>query len=230
MKAVALLGEFTAGFPPHAATEASIEHAQNMLGAELDAVWVSTDAIDDSLFKRFSGIWVAPGFPYKNLDKTLWAIRYARENGVPCLGTCGGFQHIILEYARNVLGFENAQHAGYDSEARELFISKLMCSLAGREMQLRFAHGSRVAAIYGSLTATEQYYCTFGVDPDRVPLFRNGRLTISGSDQEGEARVVEIASHPFFVATLFVPQMRSTVENPHPLVSAFVRAAERLTA
>lgn len=92
-------------------------------------------------------MWVTPGSPYKNLEKTLWAIRFARENGIPCFGTCGGFQHMVLEYARNVLGYQDAQHAEYDPYASSLFISALACSLAGRTMELHFEPGSRVADI-----------------------------------------------------------------------------------
>ena len=72
---------------------------------------------------------------------------------------------------------------------------------------------------------TEQYYCNFGVNPDYVGTLRSGALQIVGSDDEGEVRVVELAGHPFFVGTLFVPQHRSTPSEPHPLVSAFVEAA-----
>ena len=108
---LAILGEFTPSFAPHAATNAAIAHACAASGLDVRASWISTEAIDAALFTQFDGIWVAPGSPYKNMAKTLWAIRAARENGVPCLGTCGGFQHIILEYARNVLGFADAQHA-----------------------------------------------------------------------------------------------------------------------
>ena len=108
---IALIGEYNPNFQPHVSTNTAIEHSSRELGADVDAEWISTDEIDDSLFERFSGIWVTPGSPYKNLDKTLWAIREARENSVPCLGTCGGFQHIIIEYARSVLGFSDAQHA-----------------------------------------------------------------------------------------------------------------------
>lgn len=190
----------------------------------MDGVWVSTEEIDDNLFQRFSGIWVAPGSPYKNMDKTLWAIRHARENGVACFGTCGGFQHLIIEYARNVLGFKEAEHAEYDPYASKLFISQLACSLAGREMELSFSPGSQVAAIYGANSATERYYCNFGVNPNFVPLLKSGPLKITGSDSEGEIRVIELPGHPFFLGTLFVPQTRSTAEHPHPLVTAFVRA------
>jgi CTP synthase (UTP-ammonia lyase) len=185
---------------------------------------VSTEEINETFFERFSGIWVAPGSPYKNMDKTLWAIRYARENGVACFGTCGGFQHMIIEYARNVLHFEDAGHAEYDPYASNLFITQFACSLAGREMELTFSPGSRVAEIYGGISAIELYYCNFGVNPDHVSILRSGPLKITGSDSEGEIRVIELPGHPFLLGTLFVPQTRSTAEQPHPLVTAFMKA------
>src|SRR5262245_33108303 len=156
------------------------------------------------------------------MHKTLWAIRTARENLIPCFGTCGGFQHIIIEYARNVLGFKDAQHAEYDPYASSLFISQLACSLAGQTMQLSFLPGSQIAAIYRATLATEEYYCNFGVNPDHLSDLKSGPLKVSGSDSEGEVRVVELPEHPFFLGTLFVPQARSTPENPHPLVTAFL--------
>ena len=223
-KSIALIGEYNPTYEPHAFTNAALEHSALASGADVDADWISTDQIDASLFERYSGIWVAPGSPYKNLDKTLWAIREARETRVPCLGTCGGFQHIIIEYARNVLGFQDAQHAEYDPYGSNLFISQLACSLVGRKMQLMLSPGSQVAAIYDATVATEEYYCNFGVNPDQLGYLKSGPLRISGSDSEGEVRVVELPGHPFFVGTLFVPQKRSTAENPHPLVTAFLKA------
>ena len=124
-----------------------------------------------------------------------------------------------------MLGFQDAQHAEYDPEASILFLTQLACSLAGREMRLTFVPDSQVARIYGAVTATEQYYCRFGVNPEYIPLLKNGPLQITGSDSEGEVRVVELPGHPFFMGTLFVPQLRSTPEQPHPLVTAFVQAA-----
>jgi len=230
MKSIALLGEFTPTFKPHAATNAAIEHSCGVLGVAVEGVWIPTQDIELSLFTRFSGIWVTPGAPYKNMGKTLWAIQHAREHYIPCFGTCGGFQHIVLEYARNVLNFKDAQHAEYDPYASDLFISELACSLAGREMKLKFVEGSKVAQIYGSLSATEEYYCNFGVNPDKVQLLKSGPLRITGSDSEGEVRVIELPGHPFFLGTLFVPQTRSTSSQPHPLVTAFLRAVASTNA
>jgi CTP synthase (UTP-ammonia lyase) len=223
-RSIAIIGEYTPTFPPHISTSAAIEHSRSASGVDVDGIWVSTEEIDETLFERFSGIWVAPGSPYKSMERALWAIRCARENGVACFGTCGGFQHMIIEYARNVLGFKSAGHAEYDPYASNLFISQLACSLAGREMELTFSSGSRVAGIYGATSAIEQYYCDFGVNPDHVSLLQSGPMKITGLDNEGEIRVIELPGHPFFLGTLFVPQTRSTADQPHPLVTAFMKA------
>jgi len=131
---------------------------------------------------------------------------------------------MVIEYARNVLGFEDAQHAEYDPYASNLFITQLSCSLAGREMTLMFSVGSSVAKFYGATLAIEQYYCDFGVNREYVALLKSGSLRITGSDSEGEVRVIELPGHSFFLGTLFVPQTQSTAEKPHPLVTAFLRA------
>jgi CTP synthase (UTP-ammonia lyase) len=167
---------------------------------------------------------IAPGSPYKDMARALAAIRFARENSIPCLGTCGGFQHMVIEYTRNVLGFFDAQHAEYDPYASNLFVSRLACSLIGREMELQFVRDSLVAKCYNSSRAVEQYYCNFGVNPDRVTALSSGALRIVGSDSEGEIRVVEMTGHPFFVGTLYVPQAKSAPGAPHPLVTAFLQA------
>lgn len=224
MSYIALLGEYDSTFTPHVATAIAIRHSNAVLGTAIEGQWVSTQDIDESLFSRYKGLWVAPGSPYKNLERTVWALEYARKNNVPCFGTCGGFQHMVLEYARNVLQYRDAQHAEYDPYASTLFISRLACSLTGREMELRFESGSLVGEIYGWTTAREEYYCNFGVDPGKVGLLASSGLHISASDSEGEVRAIELPGHPFYVGTLFVPQAKSTERQPHPLVTAFVQA------
>jgi CTP synthase (UTP-ammonia lyase) len=224
MVKIALIGEYNSHSSSHQATIAAIEHANKLLGSNVAGTWISTADIDLSLFDKYDGLWIAPGSPYKNIEKTLWAIKYAREHNVPCLGTCGGFQHMIIEYARNVLGYHDAQHAEYDPNASNLFITPLSCSLFGKEMNIEFVSGSNIAAIYGNTNVIENYYCNFGINPDVVKLFQDGPLQIVGSDSEGEIRVIEIPTHSFFVGTLFVPQVRSTLENPHPIIVDFLKA------
>jgi len=91
-------------------------------------------------------------------------------------------------------------------------------------MTLSFAPNSLVATYYGALSATEKYYCNFGINPEFVPLLKTSDFGVVGSDAEGEIRVMELVGHPFYVGTLYVPQSRSTVEAPHPLVTGFLRA------
>jgi CTP synthase (UTP-ammonia lyase) len=224
MKKLSILGEFNPSSETHTATNDAIEHSKKGLGIDLKVDWVSTDEISENLLKSYSGYLVAPGSPYKSMAKALFAIEYARENKIPILGTCGGFQHMIIEYARNVLGHKNAQHAEYDPSAAELFISELSCSLRGREMDLSIMPNSKVASLYGKLKVKEEYYCNFGVNPKYIDFLKKGPVRFVGSDGEGELRILEYPEHPFFVGTLFVPQTQSTEDKPHPLLTGFLKA------
>ena len=226
---IAIIGDFNADFPPHRATNEAIGHAGQSLGVDAVGIWTPTESVSDQLIKRvLSGahaLWIAPGSPYRSMDGALRAIRWAREHGVPLLGTCGGFQHVILEYARSVLGIADAQHAEYDPYASRLFVVPLSCSLIGQRMRVTLAEGSSAAEIYGRSETEEEYYCDFGLNPDHEREIEDGGLRISGRDEHGEARVVELPEHPFFIATLFVPSLSSTAETPHPLIAGLIRRA-----
>lgn len=225
---IGVIGDYDPDYPVHLATTDGVTHAARALGVNADVTWVGTDAVGDpaATVASFDGVFVAPGSPYRSLDGALSAIAHARTRRVPLLGTCAGFQHVVIEYARNVLGVAGAQHAEYDPAADEQFVTPLSCSLAGQVMDVALVPGTRAATAYGSATATERYYCNFGLDRGRVPDLEAAGLRVSGTDEQGEVRVVELPGHPFYVATLFVPQASSTPDRPHPLVTAFVRAAE----
>ena len=106
-----------------------------------------------------------------------------------------------------------------------LFVRPLSCSLVGKKMQVSVEPNSLAQAAYGRTEAEEVYRCDFGLDPERHALMEEGGLCISGTDATGEARILEFPEHPFFVATLFVPQLNSSADEPHPLVAAFLEAA-----
>src|SRR5262249_31058175 len=148
-------------------------------------------------------------------------------SGRPFLGTCGGFQHAVLEYARHVLGVGDAQHAEYGPSASPLFITPLSCSLVGQTMHVMIMPGSRAFQAYGRGEAQEQYYCQFGLNPVYAPALQGAGLLIVGSDADGEARIMELPAHRFFIATLFVPQITSSPAAPHPLIVAYLDEARR---
>jgi len=225
---IAIVGDRDPTSAAHLATEASLRHTAGALGLRLAHRWVPTPALAggaEPVLGGDAGVWIAPGSPYADMGGALAAIRLAREEGIPLLGTCGGFQHVVIEFARNVLGFADAQHAEYDPYASTLFVTPLSCSPAGRTMPVRLEPGSRTASWYGATGAEERYHCNFGLNPEHQALLHRGGLRVVATDAGGEARVVEIPAHPFFVATLYLPQAGSSAGRPHPLVAAFARAA-----
>lgn len=111
---IALVGDFDPGVTAHRAIEQCFARHQATGRSNLQPVWLGTESIvvgNNETLKPFSGFWCVPATPYRNTAGALWAIRFAREQGVPFLGTCGGFQHALLEFARHVLGLADAEHA-----------------------------------------------------------------------------------------------------------------------
>jgi CTP synthase (UTP-ammonia lyase) len=145
-------------------------------------------------------------------------------NNVPHLGTCAGFQHAIVEIARNVLGIEDAQHEEYDAQSSTLFVNRLQCSLAGKRMDVYFKNGSLAHRLYAMDKAEENYYCNFGINPEFKKSLNHPQVCVSGMDQDKEIRIIELPQHRFFLVTLFVPQTRSKPKKPHPLIKGFVQA------
>jgi CTP synthase (UTP-ammonia lyase) len=224
---VVVVGDYDPALQPHLATDEALRHSADLLGVRVNVRWLPTPPLETDLsaVAGADAVWCAPGSPYKSLDGALAALRHAREQGTPALGTCGGCQHMVLEYARNVLGFADARHAEYDPYASRLFISELTCSLAGQTMPVELTPGSAAAALYGADKAEERYYCNFGINPEYQRLLHDSGLRVTGTDATGEARVLELDGHPYYLATLFVPQVRSTPRAPHPLVTGLLRAA-----
>ncbi|WP_232663406.1 CTP synthase C-terminal region-related (seleno)protein [Pseudonocardia sp. TRM90224] len=191
----------------------------------LDAYWVPTDdAAEPGAVDGFDAVWTVPGSPYRNEAGALAAIRTARERHIPFLGTCGGFQHAVLEFARTVCGLD-VDHAENTPGSTRAVIVPLACSLAGHERAVRFAAGSRVAEVIGADRTVESYVCSYGPDPAYLDTLRRHGMVFTGHDDEGEVRVLELPEHPFFLATLFQPELAGDGTRPHPLVVAFARAA-----
>jgi CTP synthase (UTP-ammonia lyase) len=132
---------------------------------------------------------------------------------------------VLVEHARNVLGIHAAEHAETSPDAETLVVMPLACSLVGQAHAVRLLPGSRAAALYGSERAVEDYFCNCGLNPDFRPRLEAAGLRVTGVDEEGEVRIVELDDHPFFVATLFCFQTRSRAGAPHPLVGGLLAAA-----
>lgn len=124
-----------------------------------------------------------------------------------------------------MLGIQEADHEETSPQASLLLISRLECSVAGQARIVRLAPGTTTARAYGRAEATEAFRCNFGLNPEHRATILRQPLRVAGVDENGEVRVVELDGHPFFVATLYLPQLSSTPTVPHPLVVAYLRAA-----
>lgn len=221
---IGLIGDYDEGVPAHQAIPPSLAKAAGELGITVEFDWVSTEKITNK--KRVSdydGLWCVPSSPYRNMEGALLAIRYAREHLVPFLGTCGGFQHAVLEYARNVLGWADAEHGETSPDASRAVISPLACSLVEAVGTVRLFPGTRIAQAYGSEETKEGYRCSYGLNPEFRDALLTGPMRTSADDDTGEVRAVELDGHPFFVATLFQPERAALKNNSAPLVNAFLK-------
>lgn len=220
---IGVVGDYQPSNETHTTLDDALKHSSAALGLDVEHTWLPTDENPDPT--AFDAVWIAPGSPYKDFEAAIEAIRIARTNDVPLIGTCGGFQHAVIEFARNVCGIDDAHHGEYDTDSTTLIVDELACSLAGQTMDVTLVGGSDAADAYGTTRATERYYCRFGLNPKYTPALVSHGLRISGTDAEGEPRIVELADNRFFVVTLFVPQTSSTPDRPHPLITAFLTAA-----
>jgi CTP synthase (UTP-ammonia lyase) len=225
---IALVGDFDPVVTAHRAIPEALRLSAQRLGVEVTAEWVHTTTIGATA-NELAGhvaVWCVPASPYASTDGALAAIRYARETRRPFLGTCGGFQHAILEYARNVLGHVAAEHAETSPDAAMPVIAPLTCSLVEKRGGVRLSDGSRLRTIYGTAEADEEYHCNYGLNPAYERLLADPEgLRVVARDAAGEVRAVELAGHPFFIATLFQPERSSLQGRDHPLINAFLSAA-----
>ncbi|MDP4090501.1 MAG: glutamine amidotransferase [Bacillota bacterium] len=226
---IGIIGDYDPERLSHKATDEALRHCAGHLGIELELQWLPTEALEentDEIVHHFDGLWCSPGSPYKSMKGAVNAIRFAREQDYPFIGTCGGFQHAVIEYAQNKLGWINAGHAEYDPFSSELFITALCCSLVGETRRILILPNSKVYAIYGKAEVEERYNCSFGLNPEYQRLMDESGFRVAGTDEAGEARILELPQNRFFTATLFQPQLSSSQENPHELILAYLTASK----
>jgi CTP synthase (UTP-ammonia lyase) len=224
---IALVGDHDPEAVAHRAIPIALELAGRCAGLTIAREWIGTDTIDGHWpgLEYFQGIWCVPASPYRSAEGAITAIRMAREGGIPFLGTCGGFQHAVLECAERLWGIERPAHAELEPGAAEPVITPLACALLEKSGRVRFAPGSKLASAYGGSCADEEYHCSYGLAASCLPYLDAGPLRATAWDDEGDVRAVELDGHPFFVGTLFQPERAALRGEVPPLVRAFVAAS-----
>ncbi|MBI3416726.1 MAG: hypothetical protein HY043_15655 [Verrucomicrobia bacterium] len=225
---IALIGDFDPNVRAHVAIPLALDLAAQIFNSKMEPIWLPTAQLERDhrqLLANCAACWCAPGSPYRSMNGALRAIQFARESGMPFLGTCGGFQHALIEYARNVLHLAEADHAESNPSASLPLIAPLTCALVAATGTIQLRPGSQARAIFGRDEIVESFNCSYGLNASYQSRLNDGVLQISGVDTAGAARVIELTGHPFFMATLFQPELSALEGRPHPLILRFVEAA-----
>lgn len=186
--------------------------------------------------KNLDAILVAPGFGSRGIEGKIDAIRYARENKIPFFGICLGMQMACVEFARNMLGMKNAHSTEMNPDTNEGVIcmmeeQKNITNLGGTmrlgayECEIR--NDSRTASFYNTTNVSERHRHRYEFNNDFLEDFEKaGFIPVGKNPKTGLIEIIELPEHPFYVGVQFHPEYKSTVENPHPLFVAFVKAAK----
>ena len=223
--AIALVGDRSQAVRAHARIPLLVEALRRRDGIVLDPYWIPSEDVEDgAALDGFDGIWVVPGSPYASPEGAIQAARTARERQIPFLGTCGGFQHAILMLARDLAGIDDAAHAEYGDEAGETIVVELACSLVGHEGAISYGPETMMRRIMGADRSIERYHCSYGLDPAYLDRLTAAGVVFSARDDAGDVRALELPGHPFFLGTLFQPELAGDGTRAHPVIRAFADA------
>ncbi|MDX1531754.1 MAG: CTP synthase, partial [Rhodothermales bacterium] len=208
-------------------------------GVQVDLLPVHSEEVTlENAAERLGGvsaILVAPGFGERGIEGKIAAARFARERGVPFFGICLGMQCAVIEFARNVCGWDDAHSTEFEDATQhpviDLMAEQKDVTAKGGTMRLgqyacRLAEGSKVRRIYGTDEVHERHRHRYEVNNHLRYKLREGGMAFTGINPDKDlVEIIELEEHPWFIGVQFHPEYRTTVAHPHPLFVDFVRAA-----
>lgn len=237
---VGLVGKYVELKDSYKSISEAFIHAGVANSCRVNVKWIHSEKLTKSNINAelgdLDGILVAPGFGSRGISGKIDAVRYARENKIPFFGICLGMQCAVIEFARNILGMEDAHTTEIAEDSKFPVISMMeeQKSIAnmGGTMRLgaykcELKPNSKAALAYNSDIISERHRHRYEFNNDYLEQFeKNGMIATGKNPETGLVEVVEIPSHPWFVGAQFHPEYKSTVANPHPLFVAFINAAK----
>ncbi len=236
---VAIVGKYIQLHDAYISVAEALKHGGVANRAEVSIEWVDSEIVTlenaPELFADVSGILVPGGFGNRGIEGKIAAIQYARENNIPFLGLCLGMQLSIVEFVRNVVGHSNANSVEFDPNTEHPVIH-LMPDQEGVEniggtlrlgsYPCELADGTKALEVYGEKLIHERHRHRYEVNNDyRETLSENG-MRLSGISPDGRiVEMIELAEHPWFIATQAHPELKSRPNKPHPLFAGFIKAA-----
>ena len=236
---IALVGKYTELPDAYKSISEAFIHAGAMNDCKVKVRYINSEKLDESnvgeKLEKMAAILVAPGFGSRGIEGKIAAVRYAREHGVPFLGICLGMQCAVIEFARNVLKYKDANSTEMDPSTKhpviDLMEEQKGVTAKGGTMRLggypcQLLAGSKTAEAYGTTEVVERHRHRYEFNNDYLADFEaHGMKAVGTNPETGLVEVVELENHPWFVGTQYHPEYKSTVRRPHPLFVAFVAAA-----
>ncbi|WEL23524.1 glutamine hydrolyzing CTP synthase [Candidatus Nanohalovita haloferacivicina] len=233
VSSIAICGKYTDIDDSYASVEEALKHAGAEIGGQVNIEYIDTENFNEESLQGHDGVIIPGGFGSRGVEGKIDAIQYCRENNIPLLGLCYGLQLMTIEFARNVLGIENAVSEEFaESEDQELVVAEMPGQKNIEEMGGTMRLGSytanitgQVSKIYGSDTATERHRHRYELNPEYHEKLEANGLKISGTMQNGKlAEYIELPENNFFIGTQAHPEFTSTFQKPNPLYLAFLKS------
>ncbi|HAV28851.1 MAG: CTP synthase [Saprospiraceae bacterium] len=236
---IALVGKYNELQDAYKSIYEAFIHAGSINECKVIVHPIHSEALDKAtvtdILSKMDGVLIAPGFGERGISGKLHAIKYIREKNIPFFGICLGMQCAVVEFAKNVLKIRDAASEEVNPKSSNpvihLMPDQVGIKLMGGTMRLgafdcKLTKGSKVAKAYGKTSISERHRHRYEFNNEYLEQINQAGLKATGlNPQSGLVEVVELESHPFFVGVQYHPELKSTVENPHPLFIAFVKAA-----
>ena len=236
---IGLIGKYVELQDAYKSILESFIHAGAMNECKVIVVPIHSEFIaEDNVSEKLSnldGLLVAPGFGHRGIEGKISAVKFARETGLPFFGICLGMQMAVIEYGRNVLGIPGAHSTEMDPKTTDAVISIMeeqkAVSMKGGTMRLgaypcTIKEGTLAHEVYGTTSITERHRHRYEFNNHFLHQYEQGGMIMSGVNPETAlVEIIELPNHPFFIGCQYHPELKSTVENPHPLFVHFVGAA-----
>ena len=236
---IALVGKYTELHDAYLSVEESLFHAGTANNVIVDICWVDSSKLTqenaEAVLGGCAGILVPGGFGDRGIEGMIVAAQYARTHKIPYFGICLGMQIAVIEFARHVLGWEDAHSAEFDEFTKhpviDIMPEQKSITQKGGTMRLGaypcvLSEGSRAAALYGKTEISERHRHRYEFCNDFRDAFVAAGLVPTGLSPDGRlVEIVELPDHPWFTACQFHPEFKSRPDRPHPLFFGFVEAA-----
>ncbi|MEM4080482.1 MAG: CTP synthase, partial [Metallosphaera sp.] len=234
---VGLVGKYTKLKDSYLSIKEAIYHASASLGIIPELVWIESSELEkenpERLLKQTDGIIVLPGFGSRGTEGKIKAITYARTNNVPFLGICFGLQLAVVEFARNVVGLEDANSTEINPSTKHPVVTlldeqKRVTQFGGTmrlgSQKINLVRGTLASSIYGSDVIYERHRHRYEVNPAYVDVLQKHGLIVSGISDNGLVEMIELKDHRFFIATQAHPEFKSRPLKPASLFVGFLKA------